>query len=103
VFTLFSLRGSMQFALAQPDLGADTDDDRDGVFNAPMHGVIVKLLVAAGAEVKQDQPLLIMEAMKMEHTIRAPCQGVVRQFFFQPGEQVSAGEALLDFVTAAME
>jgi len=103
VFTLFSQRGSMQFALAQPDIGEDHGDERDGVFTAPMHGVIVKLLVAEGAGVKPDQPLLIMEAMKMEHTIRAPCEGVVRQFYFQPGEQVSGGEALLDFATVAME
>ncbi len=66
-----------------------------------MHGVIVKLLVATGTEVKQDQPLLIMEAMKMEHTIRAPAEGIVREFYFQPGEQVSGGEALLDFVPSA--
>jgi 3-methylcrotonyl-CoA carboxylase alpha subunit len=66
-----------------------------------MHGVIVKLLVATGVEVKQDQPLLIMEAMKMEHTIRAPAEGTVREFFFEAGQQVSGGEALLDFMPSA--
>ncbi|MCJ7815709.1 MAG: hypothetical protein MUP31_06630 [Xanthomonadales bacterium] len=100
MFTLFSQRGAMQFALAQPDLGVDEGDNPAGVFTAPMHGVIVKLLVATGTEVVKDQPLLIMEAMKMEHTICAPTEGTVREFYFQAGEQVSGGEALLDFVPA---
>jgi 3-methylcrotonyl-CoA carboxylase alpha subunit len=62
-----------------------------------MHGVVVKLLVHEGAAVEKDQPLLIMEAMKMEHTICAPDDGTVTEFFFQAGEQVSGGEELLDF------
>jgi 3-methylcrotonyl-CoA carboxylase alpha subunit len=103
VYTLFSQRGAMQFALAQADLGVAEGDSTAGVFTAPMHGVIVKLLVEPGGEVLKDQPLLIMEAMKMEHTICAPCKGTVREFYFQPGEQVSGGEALLDFEEAGIE
>ena len=97
MFTMFSQRGAMQFALAQPDLGESEGDVPAGVFTAPMHGVIVKLLVETGKTVEKDQPLLIMEAMKMEHTICAPVDGAVKAFYFQPGEQVSGGEALLDF------
>jgi 3-methylcrotonyl-CoA carboxylase alpha subunit len=100
-FTLFSQHGAMQFALAQPDLGEDLGDISAAVFTAPMHGVIVKLLVSTGSVVEKDQPLLIMEAMKMEHTICAPTVGVVREYYFQPGEQVSGGAALLDFVPSA--
>ena len=103
MFTLFSQRGAMQFALAQADLGVLEGDRPADVFTAPMHGVIVKLLVEPGREVLKDQPLLIMEAMKMEHTICAPCEGTVREFYFQPGEQVSGGEALLDFVETGLE
>ncbi|MFC1696196.1 biotin/lipoyl-containing protein, partial [Pseudomonadota bacterium] len=98
IFTLFSKSGAMQFALAQPDLGEDEGDASAGAFTAPMHGVIVKLLAEPGESVDKDQPLLIMEAMKMEHTICAPVDGAVREFYFQAGEQVSGGEALLDFV-----
>ena len=97
MFTMFSQRGAMQFALAQPDLGEGEGDVPAGVFTAPMHGVIVKLLAETGKAVEKDQPLLIMEAMKMEHTICAPVDGAVKEFYFQPGEQVSGGEALLDF------
>jgi len=98
MFTLFSQSGAMQFALAQPDFGEDDGQSVAGAFTAPMHGVVVKLLVEAGTTVEKDQPLLIMEAMKMEHTICAPLDGTVTEFYFQAGEQVSGGEELLKFL-----
>jgi 3-methylcrotonyl-CoA carboxylase alpha subunit len=98
MFTLFSQRGAMQFTLAQPDYGEDDGQSTAGAFTAPMHGVVVKLLAEAGTVVEKDQPLLIMEAMKMEHTICAPQEGTVTEFYFQAGEQVGGGEELLDFV-----
>ena len=97
MFTLFNQNGAMQFALAQPDFGQDDGQSAAGAFTAPMHGVVVKLLAEAGTVVEKDQPLLIMEAMKMEHTICAPGDGTVTEFFFQAGEQVSGGEELLNF------
>jgi len=100
IFTLFSQKGAMQFALAQPDLGEDEGSSTRDEFAAPMHGVIVKLLTETGVEVEKDQPLLIMEAMKMEHTIRAPGKGSVTEFYFVEGEQVSGGEELLAFSPA---
>jgi 3-methylcrotonyl-CoA carboxylase alpha subunit len=96
-YTLFSQSGSLQFMLEQPDLGEEDAGASDGVFTAPMHGVIVKLLVESGASVEKGAPLMIMEAMKMEHTICAPVEGVVQAFYFAEGEQVSGGEVLLDF------
>ena len=60
-----------------------------------MNGTIVTLLVAAGSEVEADTALLVMEAMKMEHTIRAPVAGTVDSFYFQPGELVDGGAELL--------
>ena len=97
MYTLFSRHGAMQFALAQPDLGQDDGHAEGDEFSAPMHGVVVKVLVEADSFVKQGQPLLIMEAMKMEHTICAPRDGQVREFYFQAGEQVGGGEELLEF------
>jgi 3-methylcrotonyl-CoA carboxylase alpha subunit len=74
-FTLFGPRGAMQFALARPDYG-DVDALADAAaFTAPMPGVVVKLLVEPGQAVERDQPLLILEAMKMEHRICAPADG----------------------------
>jgi 3-methylcrotonyl-CoA carboxylase alpha subunit len=100
IFTLFGGSGAMQFSLAQPDYGEGGPDSVAGAFSAPMPGVVVKLLAEAGARVEQDQPLIIMEAMKMEHTIRAPAPGTVTEYFFQPGEQVSGGQELLHFLPA---
>jgi 3-methylcrotonyl-CoA carboxylase alpha subunit len=97
IFTLFGQKGAMQFSLARPDFGQDDGHAAADVFSAPMHGVVVKLLVEAGSAVNSGQPLLIMEAMKMEHTICAPQDGLVREFYFQAGDQVSGGEELLNF------
>jgi 3-methylcrotonyl-CoA carboxylase alpha subunit len=65
-----------------------------------MPGKIVSLLAAAGAEVKKGTPLLVMEAMKMEHTIAAPADGQVTAFLYRPGDQVAEGVALLEFAPA---
>jgi 3-methylcrotonyl-CoA carboxylase alpha subunit len=100
-FTLFSQRGAMQFALAQPDYGEDSAQPAADAFLAPMPGVIVKLLVEPGVTVEQGQPLLILEAMKMEHRVCAPSGGAVKAFYFEAGEQVAGGDELLEFLPAA--
>ena len=64
---------------------------------APMPGRVVALLAEAGARVAKGEPLLILEAMKMEHTITAPADGKVLAFYFAAGEQVSDGDELVDF------
>ncbi|WP_461534835.1 acetyl/propionyl/methylcrotonyl-CoA carboxylase subunit alpha [Spongorhabdus nitratireducens] len=74
--------------------GAGEDD---GGLHAPMPGTIVEVLAKAGTEVTQDTPLVIMEAMKMEHTIRAPANGVVTAIHFNAGEQVEQNAVLIDF------
>ena len=66
-----------------------------------MNGTMVTLLVEPGASVQADDPLLVMEAMKMEHTIRAPDNGTVVAFYYQPGELVDGGAELVDFKPAA--
>ena len=66
-----------------------------GSVASPMPGRLVKLLVAAGDAVAAGQPLCIVEAMKMQNELAAPRAGRVREIHFQPGEQVSAGAAIL--------
>lgn len=63
----------------------------------PMPGKVIKLYVAAGETVTKGQSLLIVEAMKMEHVIRAPLDGVVEDVFFGEGDFVSEGKALVGF------
>lgn len=99
-FTLYTEKGAVSFKLQQPDLGEEDAGQAEGGLTAPMNGTMVTHLVEAGVAVKKDAALLVMEAMKMEHTIRAPSDGVVDNFFFQPGELVDGGALLLDFTAA---
>ncbi len=96
-FTLYLPSGAVHFAEQRPDTGEQDAAAGAGDLTAPMNGTVVSLLVEPGEAVAADQPLLIMEAMKMEHTIRAPAAGTVDSFLFQPGELVDGGAALLQF------
>lgn len=64
---------------------------------APMPGKLIALLVNAGQEVEKGARLAIIEAMKMEHTIHAPAQGRIKEWFFQVGDLVNEGAELLAF------
>jgi 3-methylcrotonyl-CoA carboxylase alpha subunit len=66
-----------------------------GRLTAPMPGKVVSFAVKAGDVVKKGQALAIMDAMKMEHTIAAPADGVVAELLFAPGDQVTEGAELL--------
>ena len=72
-----------------------------GRLTAPMPGKVVSFAVKAGDAVKKGQALAVMEAMKMEHTIAAPSDGVVAEVLFAPGDQVTEGAELLKLETAA--
>jgi 3-methylcrotonyl-CoA carboxylase alpha subunit len=74
------------------------DDLNTGRLTAMMPGRVVKLMAAAGETVKKGQPLLIMEAMKMEHTIVSPREGVVERVAFKVGDMVPADAVLFAFV-----
>ena len=63
--------------------------------NAPMPGAVIAVAVKKNQRVKRGAPLLTLEAMKMEHTIRAPHDGRVTKLFFRRGDQVREGDQLL--------
>jgi acyl-CoA carboxylase subunit alpha len=65
-----------------------------GSLLAPMPGTVVRVLVEAGAAVTKDQPLLVLEAMKMEHTVASPAAGTVTELHVVDGQQVDAGAVL---------
>ena len=71
--------------------------ETESTLTAPMNGTVVALLVEPGAQVEKGMPLMVMEAMKMEHTMTAPADGSVETFHFQAGDTVSQGAVLLDF------
>ncbi len=64
---------------------------------APMPGRVVALAVAEGERVERGDALLVLEAMKMEYTIRAPGAGMVQEFLYAAGDQVAEGVQLLHF------
>lgn len=67
----------------------------EGAIAAPMQGTIVKVLVEEGQEVSADEPVCVLEAMKMESEIRAPKDGVVSGIFVQAGQSVRSGDDLI--------
>ena len=71
-----------------------------GRLTAPMPGKVVSFAVAAGEKVRKGQTLAVMEAMKMEHTIAAPADGVVQELLYAPGDQVTEGAELLKLSAA---
>jgi len=75
------------------------DEGHHGL-RSPMPGRIVAFLVPAESTVERGAPLLVMEAMKMEHTITAPSRGIVTGFLCAPGDQVKEGVELVDFEAA---
>jgi geranyl-CoA carboxylase alpha subunit len=78
--------------LPEPDVRAKSGDS----LAAPMPGQVIALLVTEGQAVRAGDPLVILEAMKMEHTVRAPHDGVVAAIHARPGTQVAASAVLLD-------
>ena len=74
----------------------ETEEEHSGGgLSAPMPGKVIAVLVEKGHLVKKGMPLLIIEAMKMEHTITAPQEGVVKEILYRVGDQVADGKQLL--------
>jgi len=99
--TLFSSSGRHHFHLIEPDYDSEDSLTDSGGLNAPMNGIIVSLLVKTGEKVDKGDALMVMEAMKMEHTIRAPSAGSVNQFNCSPGDRVDGNTKLIDFDSAS--
>jgi geranyl-CoA carboxylase alpha subunit len=70
---------------------------------APFNGKVVALHVAPGDTVAQGQPLLVLESMKLEHSLAASRSGVVEAVLIQPGQQAAPGQVLLRFAALAKE
>ncbi len=95
--SLYRANGVFNFTHILPDCGQNEKEDNHGGLSAPMNGTMVSVLVNAGEQVSKDQPLVIMEAMKMEHTIKAPSNGLIDEVYFKEGDMVDGGTELLAF------
>jgi 3-methylcrotonyl-CoA carboxylase alpha subunit len=87
----------IRFKSLQADIGDTQDNNADAGFVAPMNGTVVAILVEPGEQVELGQTLMVMEAMKMEHSLKAPAAGSVSEFYFKAGELVDGGTELLAF------
>lgn len=70
--------------------------EADAGCTAPMPGSVLDVLVSAGEEVQAGAPLVVMEAMKMEHRVVAPHDGTVRQVLVKEGDRVDVGQTLVE-------
>ena len=81
--------------LLDPIAHADDSDFGSGTLAAPMPGKVIAVHAAKGARVARGAPLVVMEAMKMEHTLLAPADGVVAEVCCAVGEQMAEGAQLI--------
>lgn len=95
--TIFKNGKTYAFNYIKNHYNAEDDQGSAANLKAPMPGAITQVFVTANQSVKKDDVLLTLEAMKMEYAIRAPFDGVVVASYFQKGDQVKAGDELVEF------
>ncbi|MEO8627603.1 MAG: acetyl/propionyl/methylcrotonyl-CoA carboxylase subunit alpha [Betaproteobacteria bacterium] len=93
--TVFATGASHRLKLREYD--AVEDEEAGGRLTAPMPGNVIEVLVREGETVVKGQALMIIEAMKMEHTIQAPSEGSIERIRFAKGDQVKEGDQLIVF------
>jgi len=100
--TVFAPEGTLALQEIDPIAHAGEGATEGGRLTAPMPGKVVAFLAKAGEAVKAGQPLAVMEAMKMEHTIAAPRDGTVAELLYGVGDQVAEGAELLRLAAPAV-
>ncbi|MEJ8859371.1 acetyl/propionyl/methylcrotonyl-CoA carboxylase subunit alpha [Variovorax robiniae] len=98
---VFAAQGATKILAVDRLAHAGDTQAEGGRLTAPMPGKVVSFAVKAGDKVSKGQPLAVMEAMKMEHTIAAPADGTVEELMFAPGDQVAEGNELLRIAAGA--
>jgi len=90
-------RGRRRFLLADPYAGEDADIAGPGHLRAPMPGSVTQILARVGERLARGAPILVMEAMKMEHTLSAPAEGTLVALHCAVGDFVQEGTELAEF------
>jgi 3-methylcrotonyl-CoA carboxylase alpha subunit len=83
-------------SVVDPLAHAGLEEAHGGHLMAPMSGTVVAVMVKAGDKVARGAPLMILEAMKMEHAIAAPAAGTVMAVNYRAGDRVSEGADLVE-------
>ena len=95
VVGVFNSNGATQIIAIDLLKHASDVHEEGGRLTAPMPGKLISFSVKAGDKVAKGQALAVMDAMKMEHTINSPVDGVVQELLYLPGDQVIEGAELL--------
>ncbi len=95
--TVLDQEKSHLLTLHDPCSSGDEDETAVGHLTAPMPGKVVAIIAKPGVMVERGATLMILEAMKMEHSINAPTKGTVAEFHFEVGSLVNEGAKLLEF------
>ena len=98
---LWSGADHFDVVLEDPRLKEFTTTAAQGGLTTPLPGVVAAVVAKVGQEVKAGDVLMVIEAMKMEHSIRAPREGVVKTIHFAPGDRVPEGSELLELAPAS--
>src|SRR5205823_2068403 len=85
-----------QLVIVDPLATAREEETHGGHLTAPMSGVVVAVMATVGQKVDKGATLMILDAMKMEHTIVAPAAGIIIAVNFRVGERVIEGADLVD-------
>ena len=99
-FSVFAPEGSALVEEFDPIAHSADGAAEAGRLTAPMPGKVIAFLAKVGERVTQGQPLAVMEAMKMQHTIAAPRDGLVEELLYAVGDQVNEGGELLRLAAA---
>jgi biotin carboxyl carrier protein len=95
---IYTVEAKDQFDILLDQLGLSAlNTARVSEIKAPMPGLVLKLFVTEGAEVKKGDNLFILEAMKMENIIKSPADVTVKTVKIKPGDKVEKGQVLLIF------
>ncbi|MDG2523883.1 acetyl/propionyl/methylcrotonyl-CoA carboxylase subunit alpha [Stenotrophomonas sp. HITSZ_GD] len=94
---LFGLDGGQPWQIHDAIAEADQPPTEAGGLVAPMPGRVIALPASPGSRVQRGQPLVVLEAMKMEHSLNAPADGTLKAYRVREGELVAEGAALVEF------
>lgn len=96
--TIYTVEAKDQFDILLDQLGLSAlNTARISEIKAPMPGLVLKLFVTEGAEVKKGDNLFILEAMKMENIIKSPADVIIKTVKIKPGDKVEKGQVMLIF------
>ncbi len=95
---IYKIEAKDQFDILLDQLGLSAlNTAKVSEIKAPMPGLVLKLFVSEGTEVKKGDNLFILEAMKMENIIKSPADVTVKTVKIKPGDKVEKGQVLLIF------